>query len=120
MKTIKVMKHTTLILIFLGIFSISQAQVFESAPPSSTTPPSSTEGYKPFSSGDRPRRAIDPGDTGDPFDQTGGKDDEANVNDNNIPVRDGVWLVMLVALGYVIYVARVKKQRMKNNIHTKY
>ena len=112
------MKQTTLILIFLCLFYSVQAQVFNNVPPSISPP--SPNIYKPFTNNNRPMlRAIDPDDDGDPFGGTGGNDGKENLNDNNIPVRDGVWLSMLAALAYaVISVVKIRKINKTLQIHT--
>ena len=99
------MKLVALILIFLSIFCVVQAQVFDKVPPSAVPGLSSGE-YAPFSNNNRPTilRGIDPDDEGDPIGGTGG--DDGNGNQNDIPVTDGVWMMMLAALCYAIKVRR--------------
>ena len=114
----KTTKYTTHILIFLSVFCISRAQVFDNTLPSARSQSPSPNGYTPFSGNNRPiLRGIDPGDTGDPITGTGGNDGTGNVNDNNVPIGDGAPWVALLALGYMIKM--IKKHRFTSIIDTK-
>ena len=109
------MKHTILTLILLSIFYIAQAQVFENAPPSSSMKGSLNETYNtPFSSDNgsinRPLKVVDPNDTGDDFNNPGGINDTGNVNDNNVAIADGTWILVLASVIYGI-IKRNKKTR---------
>ena len=104
-------KYISPILIFLSIFCIAQAQVFDNVYPTSV-PALSSNKYTPFSNPDRPiLRGIDPDDTGDPIGGTGG--DDGNGNQNDIPIGDGVSMIILVALAYMVKSIR-KVRKMKN------
>ena len=103
------MRQITIIILFLWIlYPKAQAgEIFNNSVPE-ISQPATAGSQTPFSSGNnRPFRVVDPGDTGDNFGPTGGTDDTGNVNDNNTPIADGGFIIMLTLIAY----CTVKKYR---------
>ena len=96
---IKKLKLTALILIFLSMFCVVRAQVFNNTSP--TTVQSSPNGHTPFSDSNHSMfRGIDPDDGGDPFGPGGGNDGGGNKND--LPIKHGLYFTILLTLVYGI------------------
>jgi len=85
-----------------------QGAVYEAQAPSSKSPAfSSSNGNT-----NHPLKVVDPNDTGDGIVSGGGTDDTANVNDNNTPVSDGIWILILVSVVYgIIRKSRINEER---------
>ena len=114
-------RHATLIMLFLCLLyplsraaelPCGQVPVYEAQQPASKT---TENNYIPFSSSNgninRPLKTVDPNDTGDDFNNPGGTNDTGNVNDNKVPVTDGIWVLILVSVMYGI----IRKNRINED-----
>ena len=114
------MKHNTITFLLAAILSCSLVNAagqsdswipFSNGNNSPIVSPANPN--SPFSSGKANRpilRAGDYDDTGDSLNNTDGDDQLGNVNDNNVPTNNGVWIVVSIAFVYAIKLAVTRRR----------
>jgi hypothetical protein len=119
------MRYTIIIMILFLWFMLPQAEATEfpgSAGGSEMprTPADPENGYTPFSSGNNrpPLRIVDPNDDEDIIKETDGDDGDGNQNDNGVPVRDGMWIMLSIAWAYILVTA-IRKRKVHGNANNK-
>ena len=114
-------RKTLIILLISMAYRLMNAQcysnhspIFEDPRPGITSP--AMNGYAaPFSAGKNSYptlRAGDKNDTGDNLINTGGTD--GNGNQNDIPVGDGVVIIIVLTLGYAVYSRKYRSKVRKS------